>query len=303
MATRSWLFLVCTTIAMLALPGLASAAQSNGSYFPCTDSFAKEVAIDSGFVTAANRTTQNHYDNPRYWKAAQTVCADFDGDGNDEMVTSLASMGGTEPWAFFDVPLGKAAEATYAFPTISGYSGPPYANHTLELVWVEGQPAIRDKRRLFRRRDAHCCPTGGTFVRLVGFSEGSYSVLESETHRARAPAKKHKARVSQGLARSAAATFLGQRYGEAWYNRAGGRLKCNRRLAFNQRKCDISFVIGDTGWVGTVRISYLEQDSTSRWARAGFRVSRINEYCAFVEHGSRAECVHDEHGRTRFFRF
>jgi hypothetical protein len=155
---------VALALAILS-PVAAGAATSDGTSFPCTDTFAKQVAIESGFVAAANKVTQNHYDNPRFWEAAQTVCADFDGDGNEEMVTSLASMGGTEPWAFFDVPNGRAVEATYAFPTISGYSGPLYANHTLELVRVEGIPAIRDKRRLFRPRDAHCCPTRGTFIR------------------------------------------------------------------------------------------------------------------------------------------
>ena len=162
----------------------ANAARSDGQFFPCTDAFAKQVAIASGFVEVVNAKTRDHFSNSNFWDATQTVCADFDQDGNDEMVFSLSSMGGTDPWAFFDIPpSGLAPGATYSFPTIQ--FDRLYPNHRLELVRWEGNPAIRDIRRLFRPRDAHCCPTGGLFIRVIGTIGGGYEVLSSEVTRPR----------------------------------------------------------------------------------------------------------------------
>jgi hypothetical protein len=283
MATALALCFVATT----------GAATSDGTNFPCTDAFAKEVAIASGFAEAAARVNPN-YGNPKFWLAMQTVCADFDGDGNEEMVFSLGAMGGTDPWAFFDIPNGRASEATYSFPTIDRHG--LYPNHGLELVQVEGRPAIRDKRRLFRPRDGHCCPTGGQLIRVVGFLGDSYSILESDVIR---PPGLHKARLTTGLAKSAAAQFLGRKYGEAWYQRAGGRLICNRRLAFNVRKCEVSFVIGDSGFFGPLRIAFFERGPGDQHAVVRYRITRIDEYCAFVLHKPPRRCTKVDHGTAR----
>jgi hypothetical protein len=293
--TRLIGLLAAALIAGVVLGGAntAHAALSDGQIFPCTDNFAKRVAIASGFAERARESNSNYRD-PRFWEATQTVCADFDQDGNDEMVFALSAMGGTNPWAFFDVPNGNAAESFFSFPTVG--EGGLYPNHALELVRVDGVPAIRDKRRLFRHRDAHCCPTGGALIRVVGFREGSYTVIDSFRRR---PPGLHKARLSVDAARTAVARFLGRRYGAAWYERAGGRLICNRRLAFNVRKCEIGFVIGDTGYFGPVRIALLERESGDRHARIRYRISRLNEYCVFALHKPPALCTKVDRGSTQ----
>lgn len=286
-------YIVLASSALLLGAGQASAAMSDGEYFPCDDEFAKQVAIASGFAEAAAEVNPN-YEEAQFWKAMQTVCADFDQDGNDEMVFTLGAMGGTDPWAFFDVPHGLAAESSFAFPTID--RDLRYPNHQLELVRIEGIPAIRDTRRLFRRRDAHCCPTGGQLIRVVGLLGDRYSILETTIDR---PRGLHKARLSAGTARNAAAQFLGRRYGEAWYSRAGGRLVCNQRLAFNVRKCEVSFVIGDSGFIGPLRISLLEREPGDQYARIRYRINRINEYCIFGLHRSPRSCTRVDRGTAR----
>jgi len=281
--------LICATVAMALIlggGGTARAATSEGHPFPCTDNFAKQVAIASGFAEAASKFTLDHYEDPRYWEVQQTVCADFDQDGNEEMVFSLGAMGGTDPWAFFDVPNGQASAATYSFPTINDPG--LYPNHSLELVQVEGVPAIRDKRQLYKPHDAHCCPTGGLYIRVVGFQEGQYRVIESTIQR---PPALHKARLTVGAARSAVSDFLSRKFGAAWYERNGGRLNCNHRLAFNTRRCDVGFQIGDSSWFGNVRASLLERSSRDRHARIHYRIQQLDEYCAFVLHKPQARCL------------
>lgn len=260
------------------------AATSDGRYFPCTDSFAKKVAIESGFAEAAAEFNPA-YEDPEYWLAQQSVCADFDLDGNDEIVFTLGAMGGTDPWAFFDVPSGQASASTYSLPTI--YDKGNYPNHALELIRVEGVPAIRDQRRLFRPRDAHCCPTGGLVVRVVGFREGRYQVLESRVQK---PPPLHKVGLTVAEARTAVSAFLDRKYEAAWYDRNGGRLNCNRRLSFNTRKCSVAFQIGDSYWFGDVRIGLMQRGPSDKRARIHYRITRLNEYCAAVQHGSPAEC-------------
>jgi hypothetical protein len=271
-------------VAMALSAGATHAATSDGRYFPCADSFAKKVAIESGFAEVAAEFNPA-YEDPEYWLAQQTVCADFDLDGNDEIVFTLGAMGGTDPWAFFDVPNGQASASTYSFPTI--YDKGNYPNHALELVRVEGAPAIRDKRRLFRPRDAHCCPTGGLVVSIVGFREGRYEVLGSRVQK---PPPLHKVRLTVAEARTAVSAFLERKYEAAWYDRNGGRLNCNRRLSFNTRKCSVAFQIGDSYWFGDVRIGLMQRGPSDKRARIHYRITRLNEYCAAVQHGSPAEC-------------
>jgi hypothetical protein len=284
-------FLASLLVAVFAV-GPALGASSEGHPYPCTDSFAKQVAIESGFAERAGSVNPN-YENPQFWLATQTICADFDQDGNDEMVFTLGAMGGTDPWAFFDVPGGQSAGSTYSFPTIDEAEN--YPNHRLELVRVEGIPAIRDTRRLFKPRDAHCCPTGGELIRVIGFREGGYEVLESSIER---PDGLHKARLAAGAARSAASDFLSRKFEAAWYDRNGGRLNCNRRLAFNVRRCDVAFQIGDSGWFGSVRVGLLERSPQDRRARIRYRIQQLDEYCAFVLHGPRSRCLKTLRGST-----
>lgn len=281
------------SVTLVTAAGSASGAVSDGEYFPCDDDFAKQVAIASGFADAAGEINPN-YEDPRFWRATQAVCADFDQDGNDEMVFALGAMGGTDPWAFFDVSHGRAQGSSFAFPTID--EGARYPNHRLELVRVEGAPAIRDTRRLFRPRDAHCCPTGGQLIRVIGLRDGRYMVLESVIER---PPGLHKARLRAGTARNAAAQFLGRKYEESWYSRAGGHLICNRRLAFNVRRCEVSFVIGDSGFIGPLWIALLERGPGDQHARIRYRINRIDEYCVFVLHRPQRRCIKVDRGTAR----
>lgn len=270
----------------------AGAATSDGVSYPCTASFAKDVAIASGFVETVNGETEGAFASPRFWAAEQVSCADFDGDGSDEMAFALGSMGGTDPWAFFEIPGGRAPGATFAFPTIE-WTG-RYPNHALELVAFEGRPAIRDSRRLFRRRDAHCCPTGGTAIRVVGFRDGGYAVLATEVLE---PPGLHPARLSAGSARNAVAQFLGRRYRGAWDGRSGGSLTCFRKLGLNARRCEVVFSIGDISYFGRILVKLFERGPGDRYARLAFRLTRFNEYCAVLELPPR-RCIRPEHGRT-----
>jgi LppP/LprE lipoprotein len=179
---------------------------------------------------------------------------------------------------------------------------------------------------IYRHRDAICCPSG---FKTISYSwNGSKVLHRGEPPRAfgevgpqlhmegvgraqpkarRAPLRSqpglHKARLSVGVARSAASAFLGRKYGEAWYSRNGGRLKCGRRRAFNARKCDIGFQIGDSGWFGTLRIALFRRAFDDRRARIQYRIHQIDEYCFFVLHKSVAECTMTSHGiaRLNFF--
>ena len=90
-----------------------------------------------------------------------------------------------------------------------------------------------------------------------------------------------------------------RKYGEAWYSRNGGRLKCGPRPAFNARKCDIGFQIGDSGWFGTLRIALFRRAFDDRQARIRYRIHQIDEYCFFVLNKTVAECTRTSRGTAR----
>ncbi len=282
-------------LAMLAAQTSATAAQTAGHAYPCTQAFAKRVAYGSGFVDRANQVRPS-YTNPAYWGTSNPICADFDGDGNDEMVFNLGAMGGFDPWAFFNLPSTVPEESTYVFPTLSQGL---YPNHFLELV-DRGQflPLIRDKRALYRRRDAHCCPTAGTQIRYVGFkrSEGAYAVLGTYVNRP--DTRLRRSRLSAGAARYDVAVAMRRRFGTVWSERAGGQIRCGRRSSFSVRRCDVAWGIGDAGYFGRVRVASFER-ARSVIARVRYRITRLDEYCAFVLHRPQRKCVRHYRGHTR----
>jgi hypothetical protein len=183
--------------------------------------------------------------------------------------------------------------------------------------------AILVRYAIYRHRDAICCPSGFKTIsyrwngsRVLHHSEPPRAfgevgpLLHMEgADRARAKARSaplrrsqqglHKARLSVGVARSAASAFLGRKYGEAWYSRNGGRLRCDRRTAFNARKCDIGFQIGDSGWFGTLRIALFRRAFDDRRARIQYRIHQVDEYCFYVLHKTVAECTRTSHGTAR----
>jgi hypothetical protein len=183
--------------------------------------------------------------------------------------------------------------------------------------------AILVRYAIYRHRDAICCPSGfktisyrwnGSRVLHHGKPPRAFGEVGPRLHmegvgRARPKARRaplrrsqpglHKARLSVGVARSAAFAFLGRKYEEAWYSRNGGRLKCGRRTAFNARKCDIGFQIGDSGWFGTLRIALFRRAFDDRRARIQYRIHQIDEYCFFVLHKTVAECTRTSRGTAR----
>jgi len=281
----------------LVLASGAEAAQSDGHHFPCTQSYAKRVAYGSGFVDRANRVSPSFTD-PRYWEPLPPLCADFDGDGSDEMVFSLGSMGSYYPWAFFDLTSQYPGQATYTYPTLS--SG-RYPNHDLQIVREPGAsvPFVQDTRRLFHPRDAHCCPTGGTYVRLIGFINSSYSVLHSVVHRPPRHRGPHPTRLSAGYARYVVATAMRRRFGTVWTGRVGGRIGCGRKASFSVRRCEVAWGIGDAGFFGRVRVALFERGQNIVTARAKYRITMLDEYCAIVLHKPRSKCVRHYRGHAR----
>lgn len=167
-------------LAMLMLGSLctqAEAAQDSGHSFPCTPSFAEKVAVRSGFANRAAKVNTN-FSYPQFWTALAPLCADYDADGNTEMVIELGAMGGNSPWAFFDVPNGNPDAAVSRFPTITTTG--PYPNHFLRVLHRGGHIDIKDTRRIYRHRAPHCCPTGGRFARIIGYRPGAgYEVIRS----------------------------------------------------------------------------------------------------------------------------
>jgi hypothetical protein len=183
--------------------------------------------------------------------------------------------------------------------------------------------AILVRYAIYRRRDAICCPSGFKAIpyrwngsRIVrgakpprAFGEvgpplhmqriGRAGPGARTSPRQRSSPGLHKARLSIGVARSAAAAFLGRKYGEAWYSRNGGRLKCGPRLAFNARRCAIGFQIGDSGWFGTLRIALFRRAFNDRRARIRYRIHQLDEYCFFGLHKTAAECTRTSHGTAR----
>lgn len=183
--------------------------------------------------------------------------------------------------------------------------------------------AILVRYAIYRHRDAICCPSGfktityrwdGSAIVRGGKPPRAFGEVGPPLHmegigrtqpKARTSPLRHispglhKARLSIGVARSAAAAFLGRKYGEAWYSRNGGRLKCGPRPAFNARKCDIGFQIGDSGWFGTLRIALFRRAFDDRQARIRYRIHQIDEYCFFVLNKTVAECTRTSRGTAR----
>ncbi|TMK57393.1 MAG: hypothetical protein E6G51_06405 [Actinobacteria bacterium] len=82
--------------------------------------------------------------------------------------------------------------------------------------------------------------------------------------------------AARGYMRSVLARF-------SYESRAGGSLKCNRRLSATRIGCEMSWVIGDTGYVGRGQI-WLTFPHHEKQAHFSYRLTRVDEYCVFVTH-------------------
>lgn len=69
----------------------------------------------------------------------------------------------------------------------------------------------------------------------------------------------------------------------SYESRAGGSLKCNRRLSATRVSCKMSWVLGDTGYVGRGQI-WLTFPHHEKQAHFSYRLTRVDEYCVFVTH-------------------
>jgi hypothetical protein len=65
--------------------------------------------------------------------------------------------------------------------------------------------------------------------------------------------------------------------------RAGGSIKCKRRLSATRLGCEMGWVIGDTGFGGRGQI-WLTFEHHEKHAHFSYRLTRVDEYCVFVTH-------------------
>ena len=65
--------------------------------------------------------------------------------------------------------------------------------------------------------------------------------------------------------------------------RAGGSIKCNRRLSAARRACKMGWVTGDTGFVGRGQI-WLTFRRHEKQAHFSYRLTVVDEYCLYVTH-------------------
>jgi hypothetical protein len=69
----------------------------------------------------------------------------------------------------------------------------------------------------------------------------------------------------------------------SYEDRAGGSLKCNRRISATRVSCKMGWVLGDTGYVGRGQI-WLTFPHHEKRAHFSYRLTRVDEYCVFVTH-------------------
>lgn len=78
--------------------------------------------------------------------------------------------------------------------------------------------------------------------------------------------------------------------------RAGGRIRCRKRLSAVRLGCEMGWVIGDTGYFGRGQI-WLTFQHHEKHAHFSYRLTRVDEYCVFVTHAG--NCTKKLQGRGR----
>jgi hypothetical protein len=97
-------------------------------------------------------------------------------------------------------------------------------------------------------------------------------------------------RLSRGAARRYTKVALRRKFRAAWiYRCCGGVVACQPRGRVRQR-CRVAFGIGDTGFVGKVRIRYRWHRKDVYWYRS-MNILRIDEYCLAVRERNRSRCT------------
>ncbi len=109
----------------------------------------------------------------------------------------------------------------------------------------------------------------------------------------------HKVRLNRSTARYASRVLLDRRFSDSYSNRAGGSISCMRKVAFNKRRCRVSWGIGDAGYMGRTRVTLFERRNRARFGVVHYRIHLIDFYCTDVEHHPISQCDRHYHGRGR----
>ena len=108
-----------------------------------------------------------------------------------------------------------------------------------------------------------------------------------------APAERsqHYSHLTRADARYWMAVAIQRNFGPTWKYAAGRSLKCKKRINRRRVQCTrVQWTIGDMTWFGTGSIWYTGRGKGTQW-NYSYRLTRINEYCAFVQHRPKSECL------------
>lgn len=87
--------------------------------------------------------------------------------------------------------------------------------------------------------------------------------------------------LGSSAARDYMRSILNRRF--SYEARAGGSIKCSRRISDTRRACKMSWVIGDSGFIGRGQI-WLTLRRHEKQAHFSYRLTLVDEYCLFVTH-------------------
>lgn len=82
---------------------------------------------------------------------------------------------------------------------------------------------------------------------------------------------------------------LSQTFGGAYSHASGSSMRCRRKSSIRVR-CDTGWFIGDVVWGGTVTVWLSKRRGSLQW-NYRLNVTRVNEYCEQVEHGTNCRRV------------
>lgn len=111
----------------------------------------------------------------------QHFCADLTGDGSPEMVVMVVccTVSSPRPWAIYQVAPGGGMRVAFAAIRVS-YVAP--------LRLRGAGPNAKDvveRRTILRRRDAGCCPSGGSRYRYIRWNGSAFYTAERKIKRRR----------------------------------------------------------------------------------------------------------------------
>jgi hypothetical protein len=90
-------------------------------------------------------------------------------------------------------------------------------------------------------------------------------------------------------ARDYADRALSRTFDSAYDHATGSSARCRRRSSVRSR-CRTGWFIGDVIWEGTVTVWLSKRRGSLRW-NYRLKITRVNEYCEIVEHGTNCRRV------------